>query len=239
VWRADINGEDTGEWTMTLLADVGRHYDDTIASDRRFFHPPDIVQHKDTSAYDAIIMGSGNRADPLAAGGAVNNYMYMIKDRAVAVATGTDTGVEHDDFGDVTNTCLEVGADCTPNLAYGWKLGLTPGTEMSLASALTIGGVSYFTTYVSPGSSLEESCGPDEGSGRLYAVRLSNAAAVRNYDTTTDALERFDELKSQGIPAEAISLPPDGILKPDLSIEKTDVTTRLRTFWLEAEDGTL
>ena len=62
---------------------------------------------------------------------------------------------------------------------------------------------------------------------------------MRNYDTTTEALERFDELKSDGIPSEAISLPPDGILKPDLSIEKTDVTTRLRTFWLEAEDGSL
>jgi len=239
VWRADINGEDTNYWTMTLLADVGRHYDNSKAGDRRFFHAPDIVQHKDTSAYDAIIIGSGDRADPLALGGAVNNYVYMIKDRAVAVSAGTNTGVEHDDFGDVTSTCLEVGAECTATLAYGWKLGLTQGTEMSLASPLTIGGVSYFTTYVSPGASLEESCGPEEGSGRLYAVRLENAAAVRNYDTTTDALERFDELKSQGIPAEAISLPPDGILKPDLSIEKTDVTTRLRTFWLEVEDGTL
>jgi len=239
VWRADINGEDTGNWTMTLLADLGRHYDATIANDRRFFHPPDIVQHKDNSAYDAVIMGSGNRADPLAEGGAVNNYMYMIKDRAVAVATGSDRDIEHDDLGDVTNTCLEVGSECTANLTYGWKLGLTPGTEMSLASPLTIGGVSYFTTYLSPGASLEEACGPDEGSGRIYAVRLENAAAVRNYDTTTDALERYDELDSQGIPAEAISLPPDGILKPDLSIEKTDVTTRLRTFWLEAEDGSL
>ncbi len=239
VWRADINGEDTNGWTMTLLADVGRHYDNSKAGDRRFFHAPDIVQHQDTSAYDAIIIGSGDRADPLAVGGAVNNYVYMIKDRAVAVSAGTNTGVEHDDFGDVTNTCLEVGAECTATLAYGWKLGLAQGTEMSMASPLTIGGVSYFTTYLSPGSSLEESCGPDEGSGRLYAVRLENASAVRNYDTTTDALERFDELKSQGIPAEAISLPPDGILKPDLSIEKTDVTTRLRTFWLEVEDGTL
>jgi len=239
VWRADINGEDTGAWTMTLLADLGRHYDDTIANDRRFFHPPDIVQHKDNSAYDAVIMGSGNRADPLAAGGAVNNYMYMIKDRNYLVGTATDSELEHSDLGDVTNTCLEVGSECTANLSYGWKLGLTSGTELSLASPLTIGGVSYFTTYLSPGASLEEACGPDEGSGRIYAVRLENAAAVRNYDTTTDALERFDELKSQGIPAEAISLPPDGILKPDLSIEKTDVTTRLRTFWLEAEDGSL
>jgi hypothetical protein len=70
-------------------------------------------------------------------------------------------------------------------------------------------------------------------------VKLSNASAVRNYDTTTETLERYDELDSKGIPAEAISLPPDGILKPDLSIEKTDVPTRLRTYWLESEDGAL
>jgi type IV pilus assembly protein PilY1 len=240
VWRADISGEDTSTWTMTLLADLGRHYDAGEANDRRFFHPPDIVQHKDTGAYDGVIIGSGNRADPLAIGGAVNNYMYMIKDRNYLVGSATDDSeLDHSDLGDVTNTCLEVGAECTPALGSGWKLGLTPGTEMVLASPLTIGGVIYFTSYLSPGASLEESCGPDEGSGRLYAVRLENAAAVRNYDTTTEALERFDELKSDGIPSEAISLPPDGILKPDLSIEKTDVTTRLRTFWLEAEDGSL
>jgi type IV pilus assembly protein PilY1 len=241
VWRADIGAESTGDWTLTLLADVGRH--DTPGSksnDRRFFHAPDVVQHFDENGpYDAVLIGSGDRPDPLAAGGTVDNFMYMIKDRNIASGAGSDSGRDHADFGDVSNTCLVAGGPCTADLTYGWRLGFSADGEMSLATPLTIGGTSYFSTYVPPGASTEESCGPDEGSGRLYAVSMVNAEAVRNYDTTTEDFERFDDLESKGIPSEAVSLPPDGILKPDLSIEKTETTTRLRTYWYEAEDGTL
>jgi len=240
VWRADIGAEDTADWTLTLLADTGRHYSATKANDRRFFHAPDVVLDKDASGpFDGVVIGSGDRSDPLDKGGVVDNFVYVIKDRNVAAGSGTNTGLDHTDFGDVTNTCLEVGAECTATLTNGWRMGLTATGEKSLATPLTVGGTIYFTTYLPPGTSSSQSCGPDEGSGRLYAVKLSNASAVRNYDTTTETLERYDELDSKGIPAEAISLPPDGILKPDLSIEKTDVPTRLRTYWLESEDGAL
>jgi type IV pilus assembly protein PilY1 len=240
IWRADIGAEDTADWTLTLLADIGRHYSATKANDRRFFHAPDVVLDKDASGpFDGVVIGSGDRSDPLDKGGVVDNFVYLIKDRNVAAGSGTNTGLDHTDFGDVTNTCLEVGAECTATLTNGWRMGLSATGEKSLATPLTVGGTVYFTTYLPPGTSSSQSCGPDEGSGRLYAVKLSNASAVRNYDTTTETLERYDELDSKGIPAEAISLPPDGILKPDLSIEKTDVPTRLRTYWLESEDGAL
>ena len=114
----------------------------------------------------------------------------MIKDRQVISGNGINSGLTHTDLGDVTNTCLQEGSQCVADLGYGWRLGLMPGSEMSLASPLTVGGVVYFTTYLSPGASSEDSCGPDEGSGRIYAVSLGNAAAVRNYDTTTETLER-------------------------------------------------
>jgi len=240
VWRADIGSANTADWKLTLLADIGRHYSSTKANDRRFFHAPDVVLHKDAiGPFDGVVIGSGDRSDPLDKGGVVSNFVYLIKDRNVAAGGGTNTGLTHASFGDVTNTCLEVGGECTATLTYGWRMGLTATGEKSLATPLSVGGTTYFTSYLPPGTSSSGSCGPDEGSGRAYAVKLDNAAAVRNYDSTTESLERYDELESKGIPAEAISLPPDGILKPDLSIEKTDVPTRLRTYWLESEDGAL
>jgi type IV pilus assembly protein PilY1 len=248
VWRADIGSADTNDWKLTLLADVGRHYSATIADDRRFFHAPDIVQHVDKAGkYDAVVIGSGNRANPLGAGGFADNYTYMIRDENIKSGAGVDSLLDHTSYGDVTSTCLEVGSECLADLENGWKLGLTDVGEASLARPLTIGGVVYFTTYLPPGESDEASCGPDEGSGRFYSVSLGNAAAVRNYDTTTEELERSDDLNSEGIPAAVFFLPgTEGIdsdtgeiYKPDNSTESVDFPSRMRTYWLESEDGEL
>jgi type IV pilus assembly protein PilY1 len=247
IWRADISGSDTSAWTLTKLADVGRHYSSTTEDDRRFFHAPEIVQHIDSSGpFDAIVMGSGDRADPLGYRGYADNFVYMIKDANVKSGTGVNTSLDHGDFGDVTNTCLQVGAACTANLADGWKMGLTVDGEAALAKPIALGGVIFFTTYLPPGASAEESCGPDEGSGRFYAVDLDNAQAVRNYDATTEDLERFDDLDSDGIPSGAFFVPFSGagdatgmVWKPDNRGEEVTFPTRMRTFWLESEDGTL
>ena len=68
VWRADIHGEVTSDWKVTLLADMGRHYINSQENDRRFFHRPDVVQSRDgVGPFDAVVIGSGNRADPLSA----------------------------------------------------------------------------------------------------------------------------------------------------------------------------
>jgi type IV pilus assembly protein PilY1 len=118
-------------------------------------------------------------------------------------------------------------------------LRLTASGEKSLSTSTTLGGTVYFSTYLPPGSSSSGSCGPSEGNGRLYAVSLKDAHGRNNYDTTTDEEERFEELKSQGIPAEVVTLPPDTILRPDLEIEKTNAPTRVQTYWFESEDGDL
>jgi len=121
-------------------------------------------------------------------------------------------------------------------------MGLATTGAASLATPITVGGTTYFTSYLPPGTSNEASCGPGEGSGRFYAVSLDNAEAVRNYDTTTEELERFEELSSQGIPSAPFFVPDadSGIIwKPDNSGEDTEFPSRMRTFWLESEDGTL
>jgi type IV pilus assembly protein PilY1 len=245
VWRADIHGTDTTAWTMTLLADMGRHYNSSVSDDRRFFHRPDVIQSTDANgAFDAVVLGSGDRADPLDAGGLVNNFVYMIKDRNTGLNTGANTGLDHTNMGDITNTCLQEGSPCTADLTNGWRLGLATTGEKNLSSSLTIGGTVYFSTYLPPGTSSAATCGPDEGNGRFYAIKLANGAAVQNLDTTTTDLERSRESNADGIPSEAVYIPSSDdaegrIMHNDYTFDDAGTSSRLRTFWLEAEDEDL
>ncbi len=252
VWRADIHGPDTSNWKLTLLASVGRHAVGAsgIADDRRFFHRPDLVPSKDGNGmFDAVVIGSGNRADPLDKGGAAYNFTYMIKDRRTAPGSGLDSGLEHADFGDVTSNCLQSDSPCIVNLVNGWRLGLAEPGEKVLATALTITGKVFFTSYLPHSGTGATACSPSEGAGRLYAVSLQDATAVMNYDTSdddpgnpdqpsTDA-DRSVELQSLGIPAEVVSVPPNKILRPDLQIDNVNATTRWRTYWFLQEDTDL
>ena len=252
IWRADIQGADVANWKLTLLASVGRHAPGAsgIATDRRFFHRPDLVPSKDGNGlFDGVVIGSGNRADPLDKGGATSNYTYMIKDRHTAPGSGVNTGLQHGDFGDVTSNCLQTGGPCAVNLTKGWRLNLEEPGEKVLATALTIAGRVFFTTYLPHSGTGATACAPSEGAGRLYAVGLQDARAVNNYDTSDDdpgnpdepstKNDRSVELQSLGIPAEVVSVPPNKILRPDLQIDNIDVTTRWRTYWFLEEDADL
>ena len=252
IWRADIQGTDTSKWKLTLLASVGRHGSGapSISNDRRFFHRPDVVPSKDGNGlFDGVVIGSGNRADPLDKGGAAINFTYMIKDRHTSVGSGVDTGLQHVDFGDVTSNCLQSDGGCVVNLTHGWRLGLEEPGEKVLATALTLTGKTFFTTYLPHSGTGATACSPSEGAGRLYAVSLQDATSVINYDTSDDDPDNPDEptskndrsveLQSLGIPAEVVSVPPNKILRPDLQIDNVDATTRWRTYWYLQENADL
>ena len=250
IWRADIGSDDTSKWRLSLLASVGRHSSGSsgIVTDRRFFHRPDLVPSKDAyGLFDGVVIGSGNRANPLDSGGVASDYLYMIKDRATAVGSATDSGLQHADFGDVTSNCLQNGGTCTVNLTKGWRLNMQDSGEKILATPLTVTGKVFFTSYLPRGGSAATACAPSEGAGRLYAVALQNGTAVINYDTSDDTsddpdapnstADRSVELISAGIPAEVVSIPPNKILRPDLQIDDVNAATRWRTYWYLSEDA--
>ncbi len=250
IWRADIVGSDTADWGVTLLASVGRHASasPSIATDRRFFHRPDLVPSKDSNGlFDGVVMGSGDRADPLDKGGITTDFTYMIKDRHTSVGSAVNTGLTHVDFGDVTSNCLQESGGCVVNLTHGWRLQMEEPGGKVMATPLTITGKTFFTSYLPQASGGATACTPSEGGGRLYAVSLQNATAVINYDTSDDDPDNPDEpttkndrsveLQSLGIPAEVVTVPPNKILRPDLQIDNIDATTRWRTFWHLAEDS--
>ena len=199
--------------------------------------------------FDAVVIGSGNRPNPLDAGGMTTDYAFMIKDRHTAPGSGLDDNIQLGQLGDVTSNCLQSQTTCTVDLSKGWRLMLTEPGEKVLATPLTITGRVFFTTYLPQAGTGATACSPSEGAGRLYAVALQDAKAVINYDTSDDdpnnpdqphsVSDRSVELQSLGIPAEVVSVPPNKILRPDLQIDNLDATTRWRTFWYLAEDEDL
>jgi len=242
VWRADIGDDDKSNWKLMLLARLGRHAPSAggKSDDRRFFHRPDVVQTFGVdNQFDAVIIGSGDRADPRDKLGTTENYAYMLKDFRTAEGTGADSALEHADLGDVTNTCLIEDGACTADLTDGWKLNLTASGEKQLSSPITLANTVFFTTFLPKGGASLGACAPSEGSGRLYAVSLFSASAVNNYDTTTEEDERSDDLKSEGIPAEIVPIPENYLLRPDGDIDTTGAETRFETYWFEEEDGDL
>jgi len=252
VWRADLSGKDTSKWKLTRLASLGRHSTGAsgIASDRRFFHRPDLVPSKDGNGmFDAVVIGSGTRPNPLDKGGSTVNFAYMIKDRHTAPGSGVDENIQGSQLGDVTSNCLQSKSGCSIDLSKGWRLQLEEPGEKVLATPLTITGKVFFTSYLPQAGGGATACSPSEGGGRLYAVSLADATAVMNYDTSDDdpsnpdqpssKADRSVELQSLGIPAEVVSIPPNKILRPDLQIDNIDVTTRWRTFWYLQEDEDL
>ena len=252
VWRADIQGPDTAKWKLTLLASLGRHTSGAMGmiSDRRFFHRPDIVPSKDGNGlFDGIVIGSGNRPNPLDVGGTTINFAFMLKDRHTAPGSGVDENIQLLQLGDVTSNCLQSDTPCSIDLSKGWRLMLEETGEKMLATPLTVVGKVFFTTYMPQAGGGATACSPSEGGGRLYAVSLQDAKSVINYDSSDDDPDNPDqptsksdrsvELQSLGIPAEVVSVPPNKILRPDLQIDNVDATTRWRTFWYLAEDEDL
>ncbi|MCH7833549.1 MAG: hypothetical protein IH911_00435 [Proteobacteria bacterium] len=250
VWRADLAGATTSDWKLTLLASLGRHAPGASgkADDRRFFHRPDLVPSQDAyGPFDAVLIGSGDRPDPLDVGGVTSNYFYMIKDRNVVLGTGVDTAIGPADLGDVTDNCIQLSS-CVIDLTNGWQLELVEIGEKVLATPLTIDGQVFFTTYLPNGGNAPAACSPSEGAGRLYTVGLQDARSVINYNTADDSsanitgeaettADRYMELNAPGIPSEVVSVPPNKILRPDLTIDTVDVTTRWRTFWYIDEES--
>jgi type IV pilus assembly protein PilY1 len=213
LWRVDMPGnalptssQDT--WRIVQMADMNGS---SAATDRRFFNAPDIVRTKDGDlAFDAVLIGTGDRTNPNATD--VSNQFYMIRDQRLlpyftpepTTAECTSTTDPINDFRcglplspsnlyDVTPNLIQVGnttqqqaAAAALAAAAGWRLDLSEGTgEKNLAKSLTIAGTVYFTTFA-PDTSTTIQCEPIPGFGRLYAVSLLNAAEVVDFDNDND-----------------------------------------------------
>jgi type IV pilus assembly protein PilY1 len=228
-------------WSASPLFSVGRHVIgyNSIADDRRFFNRPDVVQSRDgLGPFDGLLIGTGDREDPN--GTDVDNFFYLIKDRAIVSGQPSITPLEHDDLADLTSNCLQ-DSSCSapPDLSNGWRVALTDGGEKNLATAITAAGDVFFSTF-SP-TPPSGTCALSEGTGRLYVVSLQDATAVFNFDTTNDigatVLDRVDVLASGGIPVAVVPLGAGELLiqgqEAGQNIVDTGGQMSFKTYWHE------
>ena len=229
LWRIDFassTSTDTraNQWQLIPLAKL----DDVNASgDRRFFHRPDIVQTQyGNTAFDAILIGSGNRADPLEV--VTDNWFYLVKDYNILSVPSPEnwTTVGLQSIPDITSDCLS--GPCTSDIQHGWRLQMQADGEKVLAPSVTIHGEVFFTSYLPEDNNANASCEANPGSGRLYTVSLFDGSPTRNrntYDDNGNLLpstnqDRYSDLTSRSIPTQVVPLSPSKILLPDLTVEE-------------------
>lgn len=265
VWRVDMPGTDTSKFTVFKLASLGDELSN--AEDRRFFYRPTIVRAiitetidsgtvdvngdaiivKQETPYDAVLIGSGDRSDPV--GQDTEDKYFMIKDLNIATQTfdgntvPIPTTITLNDLFDYTygpfdgltgqafdDKALEV------SLKQGWYFSFLQNGEKSTSAGRVIKNVAYFTSYSPPE--------PDPnlcyvgGKGWLYAIDLALGTKKFNWSSANNdpELDRGDKIIYQGpqfpdtptvisVPSQPGELPEIKIIvnnfvhEPDLSIQ--------------------
>ncbi|ALS32334.1 type IV pilus assembly protein PilY1 [Pseudoalteromonas translucida KMM 520] len=196
IWRIDMPGSDTSEFSHFKLAELGST---SATQDRRFFYKPlvartmfskvtqttkdgkTITTRLDTP-YDAIVIGSGNRSKPTDTN--EQDQLFMIRDENTVTKsfkTGAPATIKASDLMlmnsdpfsnllDDVDGFIELEADLAK--VKGWRYELATG-EKSLAAATVVGGVAYFTSFTpASDTATVNQCSLSGGGGSLYAFHL-------------------------------------------------------------------
>lgn len=222
VWRVDMPGNARPDarqdkWLITHMLDANNN---TQTTDRRFFSAPDIVRTTwNGRPIDAILIGSGDRTNPIAKdypnNPTVDDQFYMIRDLHTKpyVAPLDPKSCEDDnpnpdfrcylplkpwetdDFYDITANYLEIG---TPEQKAAALAGLTAahGWRLDLTgdgeksmSSSVTIAGKVLFTTFSPVVDLV-GCGFSAGTARLYAINLFTGVAAIDCDDDGDK-DRF------------------------------------------------
>lgn len=219
VWRIDIPDDTVANTSIIKLASLGGTTD---TADRRFFNKPSIVRTyiletinmgsesepyiiKQEVPYDAILIGTGDRATPTVIG--TNDMFFMIKDKyiktqqldtlspAIAAVTLSElynyTGNPFQGY--PTLTTEQEGNLVDASSKLGWYFNLALPGEQSSAEAIVINNVVYFTSY-SPASA--STCSVTPGDAWLYAIDL--ALGIKKYNWSSDFDNRENRIKHIG-----------------------------------------
>ncbi|WP_293373100.1 pilus assembly protein [Nevskia sp.] len=258
IWRADFPGSNRSAWTLGPIASLGRSHplgstpaDASNADDRRFFHAPDYVPGRDVSgSFDAVVIGSGDREDPF--NSSTGNWLYTVRDRDTSTGKSlTDTGnngviaeesdtrlIRQTSLANITTACAAVGtAACATGAtaSSGWRLQLANAGEKAVSAPVTVGNVVTLSSFVPPAVG-STSCEPNEGSSRLYGVRLLDGRpAVQQFIDDGDADARSRRAAAPGIAGEAAALTPQ-LTAINAETLNTTVPLIYRTFWRERRE---
>lgn len=228
-WPDDANPEN---WRAYPLLSVGRHVSGA-AYDRRFLVQPDVVSTYDnTGNFDGVLVGTGDREDPLH--NTVQDSFYFYKDaltgiREVPILRTTNSSGDlpagRDKLAQVRvgaqdNSFLDL--DTSTWLPNGWFTDMAVYDESAdedgiggdigekvVGKAITLGGVVYFSTYMNAellSDGERNPCIPSAGSGRIYALNILDEKAgepVSFHDADGTTLA-YIEVDSPGIPPNVV-----------------------------------
>ncbi len=211
VWRMDLPSASSADWSAFKFASLGSAL---TSDDRRFFYEPVLAQTSFTNQtevttttgadstknvtyqnipYDAVTLGSGNRAAPLNT--AVRDMFFVLQDRNVVTKTFGSGGEDVPEtltmasLYDVTSSSPTTQAE---NIAFGAKRGwfydFSLAGEKSLSPSTIIKGKVYFTSFVpaQAGTASSDTSCLITSNGRLYSLDLHKGARY------TDTAEYID-----------------------------------------------
>lgn len=229
VWRVDMpsdNPSGSDPWTVYKLASLGG---ETNLTDRRFFYEPSLVrtfitetiESQVTAAdgslssvtvhqeipYDAVLLGSGDRSNPL--GTDTDDIFFMIKDKNIITqtfsGTSTPSTITHSatssDLYDFTdNPFGNISSEGKQALSVavskksGWFFTLEQDGEKNTSNAIVINNTVYFTTFTPPDLVQSQvSCELPNGQGWLYGVDLALGIKKFNW-AAEDSKNREDRI---------------------------------------------
>ncbi len=222
LWRVDLVNVDPGgpkpegDSVVGLLANISNA--GTLTEERRFFYKPAVVQVIDNEfsnaangEYDYVLIGTGNRANPLDS--QVQDRFYAFRDVTTGVMQGdadnnavdypkplpgTPGGTPGDpivDDGtvlvDITSAAFEIDpltgtAPAATKQALGWFFNFEAAGrdgEKVLAASSVFGGTLIFTTYVPDDpAAIDDICSAAEGSGLAYNLNILTTKAAIDWD---------------------------------------------------------
>jgi type IV pilus assembly protein PilY1 len=171
VWRANIGDANQANWAVGKLFSLS----DATGNPRKFLFEPSVVREAD---YDILLIGSGDREHPFDYTTA-NRFYALWDNKATDAAMPTQPYTEAD-LCDYTNSITNgvASCSCTWPTKRGWYINFEscPG-EKTVGGAVTVSGVTIFSTNVPPGSSCipasntsPNQCSSGLGVGRDYAI---------------------------------------------------------------------
>lgn len=249
VWRVDLEPGNTAitppynhvtpdNWKLHRLASLGEC---GTAVCRKFFFPPEVIN---TTGYDAVILGSGDREHPLynnTAATGKQNMVFLLKD----TYTGNDaTGMTRIRLADSPSPLFNATSTAYDGSLSGYYINLADGEKVVNAPLVTAGYVFFGTNQ--PTAPSTTSCTSSLGTARGYRLSPFTASyqsvifaggglppspvsGVVNITTASGETELVPFLIGGGNPecTGADCASALGGQKPPIAVS----TSRIRTYW--------
>ncbi|CAM3815669.1 MULTISPECIES: pilus assembly protein [Pseudoalteromonas] len=200
IWRVDM--PDTNYWTHYKLAELSgnratqkrRFLTQTMVARTSFsrlsrvFYSGKMINVRENTPFDAVLIGSGDRAAATSTN--TQDQLYMIRDINTVTGkfpNGLPEPIKINDLMDISSDPFSAKLDDLDGFNLlemelssfkGWYYNLPSLGEKSLAAATVVGGVAYFTSYTPAATDTQLQCVNNTGHGAMYAFHLHYGTKV-------------------------------------------------------------